>query len=270
VAPPDPALRAPVAPQDPREWVQRFVGDRGPIRIGSQAPGPSNWTSEAPEPRSARAAAPAARPAKAPRHEPVEAPEPLAIAADVSSVERPRRAERSPMLVPALIVVGVVGLVVILVRAGDGVQSSRAASGQAATQPDSASVALPVAVAPSARPGRSAGAGSPVAQEPASETATEDAAPDTVAMTASSRLTLDVGTYLSSDRAASERDRLRAKTGLGAWVVRQSEGGNETFHVLLGIYRTNARASAAADLLLVEGKVSQVKVVRLPPRRSRR
>lgn len=173
------------------------------------------------------------------------------------------------MLVPALIVIAVVSLVVTLVRSGDGLRSGRAVTGRAASQPDTAALTLPVQAAPSARLARSAAASNLAAIEAAAPDP-EYAAPDTVAMTPSSRLTLDVGTYLSPDRAASERDRLRAKTGLGAWVVRQTEGGNETFHVLLGIYRTNARASAAADLLLVEGRVSQVKVVRLPPRHSRR
>ena len=174
------------------------------------------------------------------------------------------------MLVPVLATLALVVAVGMLVRAGAGLRPPHTSVGQAAAQPKSGAVSVAAQGIPAAPvvvpvgPNAAAGGESGIGRSPDASAVNSAAAP------VASHLTLDVGKYLNPERAGSERDRLRAATGLGAWVVRESEAGSETYHVLVGIYRSDARASAAADLLLAEGRVSQVTIVPLPPRRARR
>ena len=174
------------------------------------------------------------------------------------------------MLVPALATLVLVVVVGLLVRAGGGLRPPHATVGQVAAQPERATVSLTAQGIPAApvvvpvSPNTGAGGESSTRRSPVAPPNNSAAPP------VASHLTLDVANYLNPERARSERDRLRAATGLGAWVVREPEAGGETYHVVLGIYRSNARASAAADLLLAQGRVSQVTVVPLPPRHARR
>jgi hypothetical protein len=83
------------------------------------------------------------------------------------------------------------------------------------------------------------------------------------------RLTLDVASYFDEERAAAERDRLAAASGLQGWVVGVTEGGIASHHVLLGIFRVRERAETMAATIWNRGLVTKALVVPLPPRRSR-
>jgi hypothetical protein len=92
-------------------------------------------------------------------------------------------------------------------------------------------------------------------------------AADSIAAAPAQKYSLDVGSYLDFVRAREERDRLAGSVGLPAWVVTGGRDGG--YHVVLGIYRTRARAESAVGVLLDKGLVSGAQVVPLPPRRLR-
>jgi type II secretory pathway predicted ATPase ExeA len=279
-APRESAPSAPPKPQDPREWVQRFIGDQGPVRIGSRAAAPANWGADDSEARvvprlalavrreeSSATDPPASSLAPAPRE---SAPLEVAAHSEYALPAVPPRSRRLPVLVPALAALALVAAVLFLVRAGGTSRGTdaRAARAEArsapATGPAPVQSASPAPVVTPVAPDPDAAAGTSVA--PAERASLEAPA----SATGASHTTLDVGSYIDPERAASERRRLRTATGLDAWVVRVAESGGETYHVVLGIYRSEERASSAADLLLAQGKVSQARVVPLPPRRARR
>ncbi len=129
---------------------------------------------------------------------------------------------------------------------------------------------LPVTVAAPRPAGEAARRGAPARPLPVTVAAPPPSAElDRSESGAAGRLTLDVGTYLDATYALAQRERLRATTGLEAWIVTDSEGGTESHHVILGVYRSPERAEAAANLLLGRGLVSQASVVPLPARRVR-
>ena len=81
---------------------------------------------------------------------------------------------------------------------------------------------------------------------------------------------LEVGSYLSQERAEEERDRIVADTGLKGWVIQGLHDGAETYAVVIGIYRTEERAQISAGALLERSVVSEASVIPLPPRRLRK
>jgi cell division protein FtsN len=74
---------------------------------------------------------------------------------------------------------------------------------------------------------------------------------------------LEVGSYLSPDRAHEEQQRLSDLTGLSGQVVKGEEDGSEVYRVVLGAYRSRSRAEKAATWLLSEGYVSQARTIRI-------
>jgi hypothetical protein len=69
--------------------------------------------------------------------------------------------------------------------------------------------------------------------------------------------------------AFAERERIERLTGMRTWVVTSHDGSANPHHVVLGVYRTEERAAAAATTLLENQFVSQATVVPLPPRGAR-
>jgi hypothetical protein len=59
-------------------------------------------------------------------------------------------------------------------------------------------------------------------------------------------------------------------TGFEGWVVDAADDGGKLYRIVLGIYRSRARATAAANMLLNSKTLSEVAVVSLPPRSTRR
>jgi len=59
-------------------------------------------------------------------------------------------------------------------------------------------------------------------------------------------------------------------TGFQGWVVDAAGGGGKPYRIVLGVYRSRARATAAANMLLNSKTLRDVTVVPLPPRNARR
>ena len=134
----------------------------------------------------------------------------------------------------------------------------------APTVPESRHAVAPVGAAVVAAPPT---VSAPAAAPPQRLTPVSGSADSTAA---SERLTLEVATYIDKERAAAERDRLVAESGLHGWVATRFEGGVEAYRIMLGVFRTSDRAEAAATKLMSRRLVSQARVVPLPPKRSRR
>ena len=248
-ATPSPITRA---SHDPGEWVRRFVGDSGPVQISSQARPEPTW---------------AAEPA-----EPTWAPEP----SESQDAESPGPPETSPGLRPrperghprsrprllgglsvttALLAALVVVSAVALVLRASGIARNRApqvAGATTATAPQDANKARsrPAGASPQSRAGE----------------------PRSIASAARPRapFTLDVGGYVDLESALTQRDRLQQLTGFEGWVVDAADGGGKPYRIVLGVYRSRARATAAADMLLNSKTLRDVTVVPLPPRSTRR
>jgi hypothetical protein len=84
------------------------------------------------------------------------------------------------------------------------------------------------------------------------------------------RLALDVGNYISEERAKEERDRLVLETGLEGWVIPDGSEGLTMYRVVVGPYSSAERAENSADILLSRDLVYQARVIPLPPRHLRR
>jgi len=84
------------------------------------------------------------------------------------------------------------------------------------------------------------------------------------------RFALEVGTYLESDRARIEQDHLVAESGLRAWITPVFENGATTYRVVLGVFSSEERAEASANVLLGRKLISEARVVPLPPQRAGR
>jgi cell division protein FtsN len=84
------------------------------------------------------------------------------------------------------------------------------------------------------------------------------------------RFGIDVGTYSDAYWAEGERDRIVSATHLKGWVIADSLDGGDTYHVVLGVYRTRERARSAADVLTGKGVVTEATVVPAPPKHLRR
>jgi type II secretory pathway predicted ATPase ExeA len=260
---------AATAPQDPREWVSRFLGDRGPIQIGSQAGGPK-WTPLPEEYADSEAkgagGAPAAR---RPRSGSVSLPS-------------PRKRGRGLSLTSAVAMLAIVAAAaVLLIRAG-GFAKGRDTSAVATTG-DSTAAAVQTTKAARAASGSTTTPSSKTSQKKAATTAPRPS-PEPPASSsersvlydepASSRskgpFTLEVGNYLDLERAFNERDRMQALTGIEGWVIPAPENGSDPHRVVLGIYRSYDRANSAARMLRNSNTLGSVTVTLLPKKSARR
>jgi type II secretory pathway predicted ATPase ExeA len=247
---PEPPARPAVTHHDPKEWVQRFIGDRGPVQLSSQAMGGSfaRMPVDREEP-----AATAPRPASA-------------VPANPKRRARPVRVPR-PVLGAALVASAVVVALVIGVRVIGHALAKHASA--AVTAPPAKAPAPSAAVAASGSSDAPRVTSVPAAPGPessanaAAASAADPEHPDR-------RWTIEVGEYLDLDRALAERDRVWQATGTRAWVVPGDEGRGESNRVVLGIYRSPERATASAEALLGRISVPTARVVVLPSRHSRR
>jgi len=278
---PAPAPDGATAPNDPRvrEWVHRFVGAQGPPRIGvrvgfidpeAQAFVEREDWSNALESPAATAATPddAAAPASdlTPFEEPSTLRE-LPASAPRPGPRAPRHRSSGAAKGPSLAVIGLVamsvGVVVLLPRGIDrasGARGTRAAAAMPETIVPPAPAPVIRSVPRPSAPATSAPA--PAVAEAASASAPTPAEPRV-------RLALDVATYLDETRAAEERDRLAAETGLKAWIVAGTEYGAASYRVVLGVFSSQGRADSSATVLLERGLVSEARVIPLPPRSTR-
>jgi hypothetical protein len=292
---------APHAPapthHDPGEWVARFVGDRGPVVIGSQAmaAAPSAW--EPVEPGT-----PAGTDGDEATAEPHAGPASHPRAKHRPHAHRRGRGRALPGRVTTTLLVGcaAVAALVPLIRAGLRARASAPRPAAVATSaPSAATVTRPAEVATSrppvavasrpaapppaptaspsggvpaagSRSGGASGAMPRAASAPAVGPADPVRAAAAAPVSPTGRWTLEVGAIADLQGAIDERDRLRDLTGLDAWVVPARAGVAEPDRIVLGIYRSHARATAAARMLRDTRTVAAVKVVPLPKRADRR
>jgi hypothetical protein len=277
---PAPAQDAATAPNDPRvrEWVHRFVGAQGPPRIGVRVgfidPEAQAFVEREDWANALEQAAPApAAPddAVGPANDLPPFEEPSTLRELPASAPRPTRGPRhrssgaagGPSLAVIGLVAMAVGVVVLLPRGIDRASATRGARAVAA-MPETIEPLAPTPVIRSvSRPSASA------TSAPISAVAQAASESEPTPAERRVRLALDVATYLDETRAAEERDRLAAETGLKAWVVTGAEYGAPSYRVVLGVFSSQGRADSSATVLLERGLVSEARVIPLPPRSTR-
>ncbi len=231
---------------DSREWVARFVGDQGPIQISSLASPRSSWTPERFEAAEAIAQDASATPPTPPG--PADRGFPLSL---------PWRAERLQLAVTAgLVAIGIITAVVLGLRATG--NARKAADGT------TASVALNGGDTSSARASKAGSRASRTAVVAGASDRASDASP-----IPRGPYTLDAGVRLDLQTALDERNRIQALTGIEGWVAPAAAPGDQEYRIVLGIFRSYARARAAANMLMRSRTLSHVTVVSMPARSTR-
>jgi len=192
---------------------------------------------------------------------------------------RPRRASRAM----ALLVLGLVlslGLgALLMIRLGPWSQhaaptagaSSASASALAQSPASTSSAAAPAAAAAApanssaaaTRPSAAAHASVPSAGKRARVRSTAAAAPRPAREpSATARYTISVGTFLEAERADAERRKIDTNfSPLSASVEKISDGGEESFRVLVGNFASHAAAVKAASDLIGTGQVREALVL---------
>lgn len=273
--------------QDREEWIKRFVGDKGPLQIGSRrdeelwaamplddlppaAAAPGGAASGAPSrsdvaagaasraPGGAASGAPAARAVTdAPGGAASGAP-PAAPAArrrrPRPSAGRPRRGVHGPALLVPLGAIVVAAAVVLVLRSMPHGELPRAV----------VTAAVPPVPPPSPRPAVESRAKKPAPPREREPREREPAG----AAPARGPHTIEVGSYSDLERAYDARDAMQQLTGFEGWVVPAAEEGGR-HRVVLGIYRNWDRANDAANMLLRSRTLTRARAVPLPPRDER-
>ena len=90
-------------------------------------------------------------------------------------------------------------------------------------------------------------------------------APKAIAKPPAPRTTfgIAVATYLSEERAAAEREKLAASSGLSARVLTVTEDGSEVYRVVLGSFADRSAAERGASDLIRKGLVDEARVISL-------
>ena len=235
------APRVPPAAVHPREWVARFLGDKGPIQISSQAAPESIWARE-PEVRDPISSEPGETRELGEAGEPGELSRPIPPLQTRGRLRwRELRAGDLRLITTAsLVAVGAITAVAIGLHAIGSARQHGARTFSVAATADST-----VPVAPSAR------------------------APEASAPIPRGPYTLDVGGSLDVQAALDQRQRLQSLTGLEAWVVSPTAPGDGKYRIVLGVFHSYARATGAAHSMMKSRTLANVKVVTLPPRSVR-
>ena len=222
----------PSAAVHPREWVARFIGDKGPIQIGSQAAPESMWAHE-PE---------AMDPLPAESGEPGEPPPPLSPAETGPGTRWRIRLPGDPRLITtaSLAAVAVIVLAVVGLHALGSARHHAAGSISVVANTDSIVPASPTARTPAAS--------APIPRGP---------------------YTLEVGGSPDVQAALDQRQRLQSLTGIQGWVVSPTEAGDGKYRIVLGVFHSYARATAAAHAMMRSRTLASVKVITMPPRTAR-
>jgi cytoskeletal protein RodZ len=80
-----------------------------------------------------------------------------------------------------------------------------------------------------------------------------------------SKFGIDVGSFLTQDRANSEQGKLQGSTSLPARVVPRSEDGGTAFHVVIGEFTNRKDAEKKANELIVAQVIREATVTKLKP-----
>gem|GEM_PF-2011818 len=280
------------AAQDPRAWVARFVGDRGPVRIGAlagitpadlddlDAPGHDETSVTANGPAAERARRAARRVRQRPRARPgvrVAAPLALVALAALSAVALVVRAgwragevgagEPGASGRPAAVASAAPATPA---GAPQAVRSATVAPTRAMLPAASARLeSAPLPAPPFASPTAVAAAPAPVSAAQADSGGTPEAPPPALAERRGP-FTVEVAASHDPQAAFDERGRLEDLTGIEGWVIPPREGSDGPHRIVLGIYGTYERARRAADMLVNTRTLGAAEVVPLPPARDRR
>jgi type II secretory pathway predicted ATPase ExeA len=253
---PQPTITPPLT-HDAREWVARFLGDQGPVQLSSRAIRGPHWESEwrADEEAESQGA--------------VETPPPLARANRAESLpgSGPRGVPRVA-ITAALAAIVVAAAIALVIRVG---VQGRKSAGQAAAVTTNALTPLPGNKSSSGGNKDSSSehrAGSTREAESAPARAEGSPLENSIARSRGP-YTLDVGGFRDLDRALEERDRMQRLTGFEGWVVTEAPGEDKPYRVVLGIYRSRQRATAAANMLLNSRTLHYVSVETLPSKSQR-
>jgi septal ring-binding cell division protein DamX len=245
-------VHATPASHDPREWVARFVGDKGPLQLSSRAVTESTRAPESLEPAAGEAPSPAETPRA--RRNPSGGAQPHS--------RSERKGDLRLVTTVSLAAIVIIAAVALVIRTG-GLSRSRAGQAEGvATTADSQQDAGKASSSRALKTGASSARAA---------SATRSAERASIGSTARSKrpYTLDVGGYDDLESALDARVRMQDLTGFEGWVVTANEGGVETYRIVLGVYRSHARATAATRMLLDTRTLREVTVVPLPPQSSR-
>lgn len=78
-----------------------------------------------------------------------------------------------------------------------------------------------------------------------------------------SKFGIDVGSYLTQDRASAEQGKLQGITSLPAQVVPKSEDGGTAYHVVIGEFTNRKDAEKKANELIVAQTIREATVTKL-------
>jgi len=265
-AEPAPALAASSAvpsdtpSQDPHEWVARFIGDKGPLKIGSQAGADTTW-----EPLLESGSVESAP------TEPMEAPANTHAKTPDRRRDRPGHGHRRRTDRP--------GGVVLQWRQpfGRGFRVAAAAGfavlalvffGLRAVNKGRNVAATPASVEPAGGEATSATSSHApeVSRAAHGQAATRNRAEsvDGSAPTLKAPYTIEVAARLDLDRAFEERRRIQDLTGIEGWVVPGTQPDAHDYRVVLGIFRSYAKTRSAAEMLVRSRTLPHATVVSLP------
>lgn len=76
---------------------------------------------------------------------------------------------------------------------------------------------------------------------------------------------IDVGSFLTQDRANAEQGKLQTSTSLPARVVPANEDGGTSYHVVIGEFTSRKDAEKRANELIVAQTIREAKVTKLKP-----
>jgi hypothetical protein len=238
--------------------VSRFVGEQGPVQIGSRANPEPVWEPLPPELSEDDSASPIDE-LVAPHHR-----------RDRSrGHSRSRRGGGTQVALSVLLAAIIVASAIAVVMHVRG--SAKASGGKA------------VGVAASVSPQHGAGKSTASSRESAPEVHHAAAPPAEAqapindgdrrpaAWTTRERgpYTLDVGGAPELESAVNARHRMQQLTGFEGWVASGFEDGAKPYRVLVGVYRSRERAQSVADMLVNNRTVANVTVVPLPPKSVR-
>ena len=141
---------------------------------------------------------------------------------------------------------------------------ARAESLAVAAQADSALRADTTAARPGTKAPVASGGASSSGGSSGSSGSSASATPSPPPPPATDGFGVEIGQFMSEDRANGERDRLAGVTGLPGLVTPRDDGGTTVYRVILGKFSSRAAAERRAQALMDSSLVREASVVARP------
>lgn len=252
----------PAFSQDKAEWVARFVGEKGPIQIGSAVTNQPKWMSEPLEPLD-ETPADAGEPVRPPT-----SPKPPKAAPPAKRFAlRIKLPNFSPFAIIATMAACVlIAAVMVILRVG-GQRANRAASASANMVGPDAPAQKPAPQNPKSK-SRSSSDGAE-SSSAASGAARHESLPPNWDSNWRGPYSIQVASGIDLQHALEERDRVQPLTGIESWVVPATDGSPDAYRVVVGMFRSHERALSAANMLVNSHTLPHAFVVPLPPKYKR-